>query len=135
MKSPLAHVSCSYICCYRPTLVRIRSAAGSFFSCFQFFLSPKMIKRTILHMYVVWFVIHMYASLEKKGSAMKKVFPGTGSYFHSTARHTIGQITKKCKETSDLMWLSLLWFILILLVWSNLFCTIANLRIKFVTET
>ena len=54
-----------------------------FFSCFQFFLSPKMIKRTILHMYVVWFVIHMYASLEKKGSAMKKVFPGTGSYFHS----------------------------------------------------
>ena len=61
---------------------------GLFFSCFQFFLSPKMIKRTILHMYVVWFVIHMYASLEKKGSAMKKVFPGTGSYFHSTARQS-----------------------------------------------
>ena len=60
---------------------------GLFFLAFTF-LSPKMIKRTILHMYVVWFVIHMYASLEKKGSEMKKVFPGTGSYFHSTARQS-----------------------------------------------
>ena len=33
------------------------------------------------------------------------------------------------------MWLSLIWFILILFVCSNLFCTIANLRIKCVTET
>ena len=40
----------------------------------------------------------------------------------------------KCKETSNLMWLSLIWFILVLFVCWNLFCTIANLRIKCVTE-
>ena len=50
-------------------------------------------------------------------------------------RHTVGQIPKKCKETSNLMWLSLIWFILVLFVCWNLFCTIANLRIKCVTET
>ena len=33
------------------------------------------------------------------------------------------------------MWLSLIWFILVLFVCWNLFCTIANLRIKCVTET
>ena len=49
--------------------------------------------------------------------------------------HTVGQIPKKCKETSNLMWLSLIWFILVLFVCWNLFCTIANLRIKCVTET
>ena len=32
-------------------------------------------------------------------------------------------------------WLSLIWFILFLFVCRNLFCTIANLRIKCVTET
>jgi hypothetical protein len=50
-------------------------------------------------------------------------------------RHTVGQIPKKCKETSNLMWLSLIWFILVLFVCWNLFCTLANLRIKCVTET
>ena len=33
------------------------------------------------------------------------------------------------------MWLSLIWFISVLFVCWNLFCTIANLRIKCVTET
>ena len=33
------------------------------------------------------------------------------------------------------MWLSLIWFILVLFVCWNLFCTIVNLRIKCVTET
>ena len=51
------------------------------------------------------------------------------------AWHTVGQIPKKCKETSNLMWLSLIWFILVLFVWWNLFCTLSNLRIKCVTET
>ena len=50
-------------------------------------------------------------------------------------RLTVGQIPKKCKETLNLMWLSLIWFILVLFVCWNLFCTIANLRIKCVTET
>ena len=50
-------------------------------------------------------------------------------------RHTVGQIPQKCKETSNLMWLSLIWFILVLFVCWNLFCTIANIRIKCVTET
>ena len=50
-------------------------------------------------------------------------------------RHTVGQIYQKCEETSNLMWLSLIWFILFLFVCSNLFCTIANFRIKCVTET
>ena len=48
---------------------------------------------------------------------------------------TVGQIPKKCKETSNLMWLSMIWFISVLFVCWNLFCTIANLRIKCVTET
>ena len=48
---------------------------------------------------------------------------------------TVGQIPKKCKETSNLMWLSLIWFIVVLFVCWNLFCTLANLRIKCVTET
>ena len=47
----------------------------------------------------------------------------------------MAQIPKKCKETSFLMWLSLILFILILFVCWNLFCTIANLRIKCLTET
>ena len=50
-------------------------------------------------------------------------------------RHTVGQIKKECKETLNLMWLSLIWFILFLFVCWNLFCTITNLRIKCVTET
>ena len=50
-------------------------------------------------------------------------------------RRTVGQIPPKCKETSNLMWLSLIWFILVLFVCWNLFWTIANLRIKCVTET
>ena len=49
--------------------------------------------------------------------------------------HTVDQIPKKCKETSNSMWLSLIWFILVLFICWNLFCTIANLRIKCVTET
>ena len=48
---------------------------------------------------------------------------------------TVGQIPQKCKETSNLMWLSLIWFILVLFVCWNLFWTIANLRIKCVIET
>ena len=48
---------------------------------------------------------------------------------------TVGQIRKKCKETLNLMWLSLIWFISFLFVCSNLFCTVANFRIKCVTET
>ena len=48
---------------------------------------------------------------------------------------TAGQIPKKFKETSNLMWLSLIWAILVLFVCWNLFCTLANLRIKCVTET
>ena len=48
---------------------------------------------------------------------------------------TVGQIPQKCKETSNLMWLSMIWFISVLFVCWNLFCTIANLRIKCVTET
>ena len=50
-------------------------------------------------------------------------------------RHTVGQIPQKCKETSNLMWLSLIWVILILFVSWNLFCRIANLIIKYMTET
>ena len=50
-------------------------------------------------------------------------------------RRRVGQNPQKCKETSNLMWFSLIWFILVLLVCWNLFCTIANLRIKCVTET
>ena len=50
-------------------------------------------------------------------------------------RHTVGQILPKCKETSNLMWLSLIWFILVLFFCQNLFCTIVNLKIKCVTET
>ena len=63
-----------------------------------------------------------------------------GTFIHSrlTAiaaghRHIVGPIPQKCKET--LMWLSLMWFILVLFVCWNLFCTIANHRIKCVTET
>ena len=41
----------------------------------------------------------------------------------------------KCIETSNLMWLSLMSFFLVLFVCWNLFCTIANIRIKHVTET
>jgi hypothetical protein len=47
----------------------------------------------------------------------------------------VGQISQKCKETSNLMLLLLIWFISFLFVCCNLFCTIANLRIKCVTET
>ena len=50
-------------------------------------------------------------------------------------RRTVGQIPKKCKETSNLMWLSMIWLISVKFVCWNLFCTIANLRIKCVTET
>ena len=50
-------------------------------------------------------------------------------------RRTVDQIPQKCKETSNLIWLSLIWFILVLFVCWNLFCTIAKLRIKCVTET
>ena len=50
-------------------------------------------------------------------------------------RRTVGQIPKKCKETSNVMWLSMLWVISVLFVCWNLFCTIANHRIKCVTET
>ena len=46
------------------------------------------------------------------------------------AWHTVGQIPKKCKETSNLMWLLLIWFILGVFACWNLFCTIASLRIK-----
>ena len=53
----------------------------------------------------------------------------------ASPRRTLGQIPQKCKESSNLMWLSLIWFILVLFVCWNLFCTIANLRIKCVTET
>ena len=49
-------------------------------------------------------------------------------------RRTVGQIPR-CKETSNLMWLSFIWFILVLFVCWNIFWTIANLRIKCVTET
>ena len=52
-----------------------------------------------------------------------------------TPRRTVGQISKKCKETSNLTWSSLIWFILVLFFCWNLFCTLANLRIKCVTET
>ena len=38
------------------------------------------------------------------------------------AWHTVGQIPPKCKETSNLMWLSLM-FILVLIACWNLFCT------------
>ena len=51
------------------------------------------------------------------------------------AWRTVSQIPQKCKETSNLMWLSIVWFISVLFVYWNLFCTIANLRIKWVTET
>ena len=54
---------------------------------------------------------------------------------YSGTCHTVGQIPPKCKETSNLMWLTLIWFILVLFVFWNLFWTIANLRIKCVTET
>ena len=54
---------------------------------------------------------------------------------HICPCHTVGQIPPKCKETSNLMWFSLIWFILVLFVCWNLFCTLANLRIKCVTET
>ena len=50
-------------------------------------------------------------------------------------RRTVGQIPNKCKETSKLMWLSMIWFILVLFACWNLICTIASLRIKCVTET
>ena len=50
-------------------------------------------------------------------------------------RLTVGQIPPKCKEISNLMWFSLIWFILVLFVCWNLFWTVANLRIKCVTET
>ena len=45
---------------------------------------------------------------------------------------TIGHIPPKCKETSNLMWLSLVWynsFHFLLFVCSNLFCTVPNFRI------
>ena len=51
---------------------------------------------------------------------------------------TEGLILQKCKETSKLMWLSLIWFtyfIFCLFVCWNSFCTIASFRIKCVTET
>ena len=50
-------------------------------------------------------------------------------------RCTEGQIPPKCKETSNLMWSSLTWFILFSFVFWNLFWMIANLRIKYVKET
>ena len=53
----------------------------------------------------------------------------------SASRRADGQIRKKCKETSNLMWLSFICFILVLIVCWNLFCTLANLRIKCVTKT
>ena len=49
--------------------------------------------------------------------------------------HRVGQKRQKCKETSNMMWLSLIWFISFMFVCWNLFCIIANLRIKCVTET
>ena len=52
----------------------------------------------------------------------------------SRDRHTIGQIPLKCKETLNLMRLSLIWFVLVLFVCWNVFCTIENLRIRFATE-
>ena len=45
--------------------------------------------------------------------------------------HTIGQIPQKCKETSNLIDMFFFYFGF----FKNLFCTIANLRIKCVTET
>ena len=50
------------------------------------------------------------------------------------AWRTVGHILKNCKETSNLMWLPMIWFILFLFVCWSLFCTIANLRIECVTE-
>ena len=41
---------------------------------------------------------------------------------------------QKCKETSNFMWSSLIWFVLVLFVCQNLFGTIVNLKIKCVTE-
>ena len=50
-------------------------------------------------------------------------------------RRAVGQIPPKCKETSNLMWLFLIGFILVLFVCWNLFWTITNLKIKCVIET
>ena len=46
---------------------------------------------------------------------------------------TVGQIPKNVKKPKT--WLSLIWLISFFFVCWNLFCTIANLRIKCVTET
>ena len=46
---------------------------------------------------------------------------------------TVGQIPKNVKKPQT--WLSLIWLISFFFVCWNLFCTIANLRIKCVTET
>ena len=52
----------------------------------------------------------------------------------STWYGALGQIPPKCKETSNLMLSSMIQFILVLVFCCYLFC-IANLRIRFVTET
>ena len=52
--------------------------------------------------------------------------PDTSS--SSQTCRTIGQIPPKCKETSKLIWLSLMWIILVLFGCWKLFCTLVNLR-------
>ena len=67
--------------------------------------------------------------LLKVETVFKKDLP-----WNSSAAQCIN-IPKKYKETSNLMWLSMIWFISVLFVCWNLFCTKTNLRIKCVTET
>ena len=50
-------------------------------------------------------------------------------------RNTVGQIPQKCKETSNLMWLSLISYGLFLFGCLFVKTYFANLRIKCVTET
>jgi hypothetical protein len=63
-----------------------------------------------------------------------KIALPTVSLCHSVLPHS-GPDPPKCKEISKMMWLSLIWFGLVLFVCWNIFWTIANLRIKCVTET
>ena len=53
----------------------------------------------------------------------------------TAAQHARSPKNVKKPQTTNLMWLSLIWAILVLFVCWNLFYTLANLRIKCVTET
>ena len=80
------------------------------------------------------FTLHTWPLCKLVSTRIFSAFFNICQIADSTCR-TEGQIPPKCKETSNFIWFSLIWFILVLFVCWNLFYTKAKLRIRCVTET